>query len=244
MIRERLINQPIRHAALSKDIPPVPDTAFVVLADDLIDALLRDGQVVPNGEVLIIIAAKQCAGDLHIPVFIDILSVDLSVRVVGVQIPIDFPALGGELPVEGLFDRVVMMEVDFRRNPHPVGVAADLLEAVRLAAAGKNYDFDAGRRSDLQAFVVLVLAPFTPAPEDTLQAVSVAVADIKLRIGDGGPGGKVQLIWRGLQLIGERKGIVHRFACTDSALSNIDCCCPGAPHIFPVLFAEYKRQGF
>ena len=141
-----------------------------------------------------------------LPVQVDVILVDLRLRVARVQVPQRERPLGGQLSARRHLDeadpavRAVEVLVDLRRDPQPVAVAQDPLVAVGLRAADEYHDLLAGGRADEQRLVVPVLPPPAAPPEQVLQPEAVADADVQLSVGHRRPAGQVELVGRLLQV--------------------------------------------
>ena len=143
---------------------------------------------------------------------------------VGVEIPEEFPSMGCKGTVECFLYRVIVMDINLRRDPHAKAVASDFFVARCECGTGKDYDLVLViciRPIDDQAFIAFVLAPFALPREDVFQSETIAVTDIQLCIRTSRTGGEVHLIRMRLQFMGESIHIVYSLAGTNSAFRYV-----------------------
>ncbi len=143
----------------------------------------------------------------------------------------------------GLFDKAVMVQIDFGGNPHTVRVAANFLEAVCFPAAGENDDFGLGTFGtaiDKQRFVVLEFAPAAAALEEIFQPQAIALAQIQLGGAQRRSRCQMNLIRRGFQFLAEGIDVIYRFAGTNRPFCDIEGIVQAAPDIVLMLLAKLQ----
>ena len=124
----------------------------------------------------IIITASKLPRRCFLCILVNIINIYGVFRMAGVQVPEYLALLCRQCTVECLNNRILMMQVNFRCNPHAVRVTADFLKrrSQRRAAKYNDLFFEIRiRPSDNQRRIVFVLRPSALAPEDMFQTKAV-----------------------------------------------------------------------